>query len=316
MDLLKSDPQVVYFSTLIYRLLLITYPKNFQREYGSSMLQVFRDCCLRAFSIQKLPGILSLWSLTLIDYVKSIFEEYRPKGLHMGALRFIRLSGWALVLGSAALLTGMSAVMMTSGHGQASDPNNFFSRPIDQILAVLPYILIPSAMMLLAIGVIGMLLSYGQRAGFMGKLGLMSSMLGCGLSLVVCSMPGGWDGFTLYITGNQIGGYWLWDLAALGMFLAFGGIFIFGIEAANRHLLTRWNFIPILAGVMFPVRILLGYFQEATTEGWSRWRVDISMINLPMLIITAFGLIVLGYLISSGVPPQEQLAMRNPGAVG
>ena len=67
MNTLKRDPRVVFFSTLMYRLLLITYPKDFQREYASCMAQVFRDCCLRAFHTRGLPGMLSLWSLALID---------------------------------------------------------------------------------------------------------------------------------------------------------------------------------------------------------------------------------------------------------
>jgi hypothetical protein len=316
MKTLKSDPQVVYFSTLIYRLLLIVYPKDFQREYGSNMMQVFRDCCLRAFYTRNLSGILSLWSLTLIDYIKSVFEEYSQKGMNISTLQFLRLSGWAFILGSGGLLISMSAVMMSSGHGLASNPYNFYSRPIDQLLAILPYIFFPSAMLLLGIGVIGMYLSYGQRVGLLGRIGMSVSIVGCGLSLVMCSIPGGMDGLNIYISGNQIGGYLLWDVAVLGSFFVFTGILIFGIDAVNHHLFPRWNFIPILAGVMFPVRIILGYFQEATTEGWSRWRVDITMINLPMLLITAFGLLVFGYLLMSDATQEEQLVLGNPGAMG
>jgi hypothetical protein len=297
-------------------LLLIAYPKDFQGEYGSIMLQVFRDCCLRAFYTRKLSGIVSLWSLTLIDYIKSVLEEYSQKGMNMSALRFIRLSGLAFILGSGGLLISMSAVMMTSGHGLASNPFNFYSRPVDQLLAMLPYIFFPSAMLLLIIGLIGMYLSYGQRVGLLGRIGMSVSIVGCGLSLVLCSIPGGWDGLTIYITGNQIGGDLLWDVAALGSFFVFAGIFIFGIDDVNHHLFPRWNFIPILAGVMYPVRIILGYFQEATADGWSRWRVDISMINLPMLIITAFGLIVLGYLLMSDATQEQQLVLGKPGTMG
>jgi hypothetical protein len=315
MNTLKRDPQVVYISTLIYRLLLITYPKDFQREYASCMAQVFRDCCLRALHLSGFHGMLSMWSLALVDYIESVFEEYTHKGVRMNTLRFIRLSGWAVILGSAAFLTGMFAEVMISGHGLASDPNNFFSRPIDQLLAVLPYILIPSAMLAFAIGIIGIYIRYGLRAGFLSKFGLEMSIVGCGLSLVMGSISGGWDGLTTFIVGNQIGGDWLWNLAALGLFLLFSGIFIFGIDAVNRKLLSRWNFIPILVGVIFPVRILLGYAQEATTVGWSRWRVDISMINLPMLIITFLGLLALGYVLISDALPEEQLVMGNPSTI-
>jgi hypothetical protein len=129
------------------------------------------------------------------------------------------------------------------------------------------------------------------------------------------SMPADWYGFSIYFGNNQIGGDWLSNLAALGVFLLFGGIFIFGIDAVKRQLLPHWNFIPLLAGVMYPVRILLGYLQEATTSGWSRWRVDISMINIPMLIITFFNLIALGYLLMSDAPREEKLLVGKPDMI-
>jgi hypothetical protein len=57
------------------------------------MVQVFRDCCLRSYRLHGLPGMLNLWIHTLLDYFKSVVEEYMQKGIHMSKSTFIRLSG-------------------------------------------------------------------------------------------------------------------------------------------------------------------------------------------------------------------------------
>jgi hypothetical protein len=220
----KSDPQAVFFSTLMYRLLLITYPKDFQREYASSMAQVFHDCCLRAFHTRGFLGMLSLWSVTLVDYIESAFVEYTRKGVHMNTSRFIRLGGLALILGTATFLTGLLVEVMILGHGSASNPNNYYSRSIDQFLAVLPYILMPSAMLLLTIGVMGLYLRYGPRASLLGKAGLVAGTAGGVLALATC-IAGGSFGLTQFLLSDHIGGWWLWDLAMVAMCLLMGGIF-------------------------------------------------------------------------------------------
>jgi hypothetical protein len=63
----SSDPALVTFSALTYRLLLMFYPTRFRREYGPHMAQVFRDCCLKTYRQYGPPGMLSLWALTLFD---------------------------------------------------------------------------------------------------------------------------------------------------------------------------------------------------------------------------------------------------------
>jgi hypothetical protein len=317
MKTLKSDPQAVYLSGLIYRSLLFAYPKEFQLEFASSMAQVFHDCCLRAFHLGGLNGMVSLWSLTLTDYVKSVFEEHWGKGVKMNTPRFIRLSGWALIIGTVAFLADVITEKLGSGRLISFDPNNYYSRPIDQVLLVLPYILVPSAMLLLTIGMIGVYKLYAPKASLPAKVGLVAGIAGGALAFATCMTPYGTGALTYFLRSNRFGGLWLWNLAALGLFLLFGGFFIFGIDAIKRQLLPRWNFIPILAGALIPVRILLAYLQEATTKGWShQWKLDITMVDPPMLILTAIGLITLGYFLKAKAPQEEQLGMGNPGLIG
>ncbi len=304
----KSDPKAIVFSILIYRILLITYPKDFQREYAASMAQVFRDCCLRAFHTQGLPGMFSLWGRTLVDYIQSAFEEYSRKGVLMNNLRFVRLSGMALILGTAMYLSSVLVELVISGHGLANDPGNYYSRPIDQVLSILPYVLLPGSMILLIIGIMGLYVSYGSRATLLGKVGLVVATAGGSLAFVMClTYYSSW--LNIFMLSNQVScGLWPCDMDMLALILLFGGLFTFGIDAVQRRLLSRWSFIPIVAGVLFPVRILLGYLQEATTpDVWVRWSVDLTMMNIPVLIITSFGLITLGYLLLSGATLKERL---------
>jgi len=313
MNIVKSDPRVVYFSTLMYRFLLITYPKDFRQEYSCSMAQVFRDCCLRAFHTRGLLGMLSLWSLTLTDYIESAFEEFTRKAAHLNLSRFVRLSGWALILGTAMFLTGVLVGRLRSWHGSAFDPFNLYSRPIDQFVEVLSYILIPSAILLLTIGVMGLYLLYGTKAGLLGKMGLEAGMVGGGLALATC-LGGGNFGLTQFLIINTIGGFLLFDLDMLAMFLLFGGIFTFSIAAIRHQLRSSWNFIPLIAGALIPLRILLGYLQEVTTEGFARWSLDMQMANTPILIITSLGLMALGYLIVYDAPKEEHISIGKTGA--
>ncbi len=44
-----TDPQAVKLSASFYNLLLASYPTRFRQEYGPHMLQVFRDCCRKAY---------------------------------------------------------------------------------------------------------------------------------------------------------------------------------------------------------------------------------------------------------------------------
>jgi hypothetical protein len=182
----------------------------------------------------------------------------------MNTSRFFRLSGWALILGTAIFLTALLVVVPISERSVSADHNNYFSRPIDQFLVGLPDLLVPSVMLLLTLGVMGLYQRYGPRASLLGKAGLVASMVGGVLGFATCMADGSF-GLTQFIL-NQVGGWWLGDLAMLALFLLFGGIFIFGIDAVKSRLLPRWNFIPILAGALFPLRILAGYLQEATTR--------------------------------------------------
>ena len=103
-----TEPRAVNLSASLYRLLLAKYPSHFRHKYGPHVLQVFRDCCRMAYRTGGLPGIFWLWALTSFDYLQSLIEEHSQRGVHMNKVKFIRLSGWALIVGVFAWELGFA----------------------------------------------------------------------------------------------------------------------------------------------------------------------------------------------------------------
>lgn len=62
-------------SERVYRLLLLAYPSDFRREYGSCMVQLFRDCC-RDNTRDSRSGLSRLWLRTLLDLVQTAPKEH------------------------------------------------------------------------------------------------------------------------------------------------------------------------------------------------------------------------------------------------
>ena len=105
----SRDIPLVAVSVSVYRFLLAAYPAEFREEYGEDMLQLFRDCALRAVGQSGSEGMVRLWAVTLLDLIKSLFEEHLQQETNMSKSTFIRISGWALVLaGIEGAVMGLS----------------------------------------------------------------------------------------------------------------------------------------------------------------------------------------------------------------
>lgn len=154
-----SNSTSVALSIRAYQLLLHAYPTKFQREYGSHMSQVFRDCCQRAFQQDGTKGMVKLWSITFIDLLSSVFAEHLQKENVMTKSKFIKLSGWAFVIGSFAFIS------MLSG-----------------------YIAVPViCSILLAIGMLGLRARYSEAVGSLGNNILLISIVA--MVLVYAAVP-------------------------------------------------------------------------------------------------------------------------------
>jgi hypothetical protein len=277
----SSDPSPVAFSISLYGMLLAAYPSGFRHEYGMHMAQVFRDCCLRSYRLGGLPGMLNLWILTLIDYTKSVLEEHLQRGIHMSKSTFIRLSGWAFVLGA---ITFVTVEMIALRGAPAYNPNNFLSKPIDLYLEYASLILIPASLFLFLVGMIGFYLRYGEETNSLGKIGLFASMIGGVLSFGAA---------ILFVTTAPD---WTWVTWMVGFLLYFLGLVTFGIATVRDTPLPRWGALPILTGIWFPIYMI----GSSQAESWTR---SIQYIDLGVFLLTAIGLAVLGYLLQSDSQP-------------
>jgi hypothetical protein len=309
MDKLTADPRVVSFSTRVYRGLLATYPGNFKREYASPMAQVFRDCCLHAFQSKGLPGVVSFWSLTLFDYIKSVFEEHIRRGFHVSASRFIRLGGWAWIFGTIILLAGLTVETQISGHALSSDPYSYYSRPIDHFLALFPILLVPAALLLFSVGVLGLYQRCSLKTSRFGKAGLLAAISGGILAFTTCTADGS-GGLIQFLLANRVDRYyWPSDLAILAWALLFGGIFLFGIDEVMRPILPRWNFILIPGSAFYLLKSLAGYIQAVTHSPFYTESAGMHLVDILVLIITSLSLTALGYLLITDVPREDQPVM-------
>ncbi|MFN2211659.1 MAG: hypothetical protein ACK2UE_01190 [Anaerolineales bacterium] len=280
---LTNDPSPVALSISLYGMLLAAYPTGFRHEYGPHMAQVFRDCCLRSYRQAGYPGMLNLWIFTLIDYIKTVFEEHMQRGMNMYKSTFIRLSGLALALGA---VTNMISWLISIRDVPEYNPNNYLSKPIDLYLEYVIAILLPVTFLLLMVGMIGLFLRYRKDTNGFGNFGLILGVLG-GVINFGAAIP-------LFTNGPD----WSWTVWMVGTLLYFLGLVVFGIAAVRDKLLPRWNALPILTGIWIPI-LFIGTFQM-------EWEAT-EYISLGAFLLTGIGLVGLGLLLKSDIYEEVEL---------
>jgi hypothetical protein len=270
-------------STRLYRALLAVYPSEFRRAYGGPMLQAFRDGCRRALREAGAAGLLSLWGRTLLDTVQTALEEHAQRGVDMSREKFIKLSGWALMLGGLAVMLGWLA-------GTRPDYNRFDARslPIDRYANAAEFPLIVMGLLLLSAGFIGLYLRYGQSSGGFGRLSLgLGALSGAASAL-------GAIGLGLFDSDP-----W-WSLFFFGMVFQYLGLALFGLANLRRKALPRWNGLPLLAGVWVPAFTLASLIIEQARGGW----VELpEAVFMSLWLLSLAGLAGLGYLLQSDSRP-------------
>jgi hypothetical protein len=83
----------------VYHALLILYPSDYRRDYGSLMVQVFRDVSRDRYREQGPAGIALWWCATLLDLTLTVIEQRRKVRFAMVKSRLIQLTGILLVAG-------------------------------------------------------------------------------------------------------------------------------------------------------------------------------------------------------------------------
>ena len=234
----SSDSSIVAASVTLYRMLLNIYPTRFRQEYGPQKLQLFLDRSRRAYGSHRL---IWLWTITLIDLLKTMVDEHLHREIVMTQTTFIRWSGWALAGGGIAFALALIAGML--------DPQ--WEDPLGGKDALIEYTqlgLIIVSHLLFLIGLIGIQQRHGVKVGQLGKSALMLGIVGAGAAFT---------GATLL---EIIQGDWAWSAWVAGLMLMTSSLVVYGIAAARKQVMKRWNWSPIMAGLWPPLLFLIQFF--------------------------------------------------------
>ena len=290
----STEPRLVTFSTTAYRLLLTFYPNRFRREYGPDMAQVFRDCCLKSYRQSGLPGMLSLWALTLFDWFKSVLDEQLNLDTEMTRTKFIRLSGWGMVLAAVSLLLSflpeaeiiLEGLYQTFGAPATSAQHDLY-QSLSEGVRSLPF---PVAILLITLGLLGLFIGYGEQAGKTAKMALGIGVLGGAAGLVIN---------VWMILGLENGR----PLMNISMAFMFAGLFLFGLVALRVKPMPRGNGLPVLAGFWWPALVIQAYVYPQVTRSLG----PEVPLWLSFTIFTAMGLFLalLGYVLQADVPREK-----------
>jgi len=286
METSTNNQRWLSLSTRLYQALLSIYPSEFRQAYGAPMQQLFRDCCRQALRESGAAGLLSLWMRTMLDTVLTALEEHTQRGIDMSKEKFIKLSGWAMIIGGLAMMLGWLASTRPE-----YEPYNFLSRPIDFYANAVAVPLIVTGLLLLSVGFIGLYLRYGGVSGPFGKF-----CLGLGVISGLVSTVG-----AAGMDFNE--SFWL--LFFWGLTFQFLGLALFGITSLRQRTLPRWNWLPVMAGAWVPLFVVVSLVVEQVSGRW----VETPDAVFPVLwLLTLVGLAGLGYLLQSDPQPASTAA--------
>jgi hypothetical protein len=235
------------------------------------MAQVFRDLCREIYEREGLLGFLELWLTTMFDLLKTAIEERSREVVQMTKEKFVRLSGWALMLAGATFMLGFAL------GGQETS----FSDPLGGQDAFVEYsqlVLIPLAMASFTVGMLGMRSRYGAQVGRFGSFSLVIGAIGGAIGFV------GAIGLGLLVDGD---GWWITTM--LGLLLVLVGMLLFGIAAVRKRPLPRWNALPLLTVSPFLLIPITGIITGSD-------ELSVPILATTFLLIGA-GFVALGFVV-------------------
>lgn len=285
-----SDPGLVTISAAVYCLLLIFYPTRFRRDYGPHMAQVFHDCCLKTYHQSGPPGMFAFWASTLVDWFKPVIEQQLNRGTEMTRAKFIRLSGWGMVLAAISLLLTflpeadkiLDGLYHTFGAPSSSTQHDLY-QSISAGVRSLPF---PVAIFLITLGLLGLFIRYSEQAGNAAKIALGIGILGGGVA-VISSLVMAFG----YENGRSQMNF--------SMAVMFAGLFVFGLAALRNKPLPHGNGLPLLAGLWWPSIVIYAYVYPKVTghlgPGVPAW------LSFTIFSAMGFSLALLGYVLQADV---------------
>lgn len=181
---------------------------------------------------------------------------------------FIRLSGWAFIVGAIAFLPG--AIGMLFWESQTID----WDTPPMQLAAFAVFL----APLLLAVGMLGLRARYKIGGGIL----LFGSLVG-GLIVLVGNL--GQMFAPVYSISETYYGVWLGGVLVLNICLL-----LFGLVALFEKPLPRWNWLPLVAGASLPIIPLLAGITGGSPS---------SPIIIVVLVLMTVVQVMLGYILQA-----------------
>ena len=177
----------------------------------------------------------------------------------------IKLGGWMFIAGAFAFITILSG----------SDP---IAIPGSVVSAIL-----------LSVGMSRLRAAYGETVGLFGRgfllLGVLGPVLWC---IVIVSMP------IIRVTETQVK-EGLWVLIFVGPAISLLGLTLFGLTASQSKPMPRLNWLPVFAGIWYPVTYTLFSVYDISHKGVFP---DQYLPALVLIVVIQFlALCVLGFVL-------------------
>ncbi|HUF39728.1 MAG TPA: hypothetical protein VMN57_14480 [Anaerolineales bacterium] len=201
----------------------------------------------------------------------------------MTRAKFIRLSGWAMILGAVTFWISVHAdetnirerLYRIAGPPVTRaefDRYVSISQSVGLVLALL-------GILLLIAGVQGLRLRYGDRSTRLGRESLALSIAG-GITAA---------GAFLGLLFSDA----LWVVIILGMAVQFGSLAVFGIAAMRERIMPRWNALPLVGGLYFPLSLLASLVFGWLTGG--SWMTLPAWLETGLVSLSLASLVLLGF---------------------
>ena len=206
----------------------------------------------------------------------------------MSKLNFTRLSGWAFIFGGLAFLpfiltnlleyTPLNLPFSFSGFFESMAVLGFFWSPV-----------------LLAVGMLGLRARYASEIGVSGT-GILLLGASAGMLVIIGNI------------GQTYNSDAFWGVFIIGATILFTSLLIFGVQALIRKPLPRMNWLPLVAGLWFPMISLPGIFGIHFPALGPTPNLVFSLFTAAGMLITTIALIMLGYTLHMDAPQEMATA--------
>ena len=278
-------------SVRIYRALLVAYPKTFRENYGTHMVQVFRDSFREAYQHNGTPGVMDLWLHTCADLlVTALMERIAERSQYMFSPKVIL---WGGVAGVFSGMFWMMGVAPSSGGA--------------------------AVVLALVLGLGGLVSLYSRQAGQGGRLGLTGFALG--IIGTVLALADAWWGFASGRISNMDRDPVLAApavlISSLALIILGIGLVLLGVASLRAKTLPRRRGLPLGLGLLNSIQGITSWLviYMPLSQGrlpWDQWNFGFNVLFPVVLVLLGLGWIGLG--ITLATEAEAQVAQPPPAS--